>query len=416
MPTEIIMPQLGESMSEGTVSKWLVAERDIVEQFDPILEVTTDKIDTEITAAASGSVLSLLVTEGTTVQVGTILGWIGVSGERLPEVVESKTASQGTVPLVSTSQVATSKDAAYKALQFVSPVVSRIATENNVDLSMIKGTGRGGRVTKQDVLKYIAQREVDPSQPVQRTSSESDRIQLDEKQYDYESQITAKARGVKMTRMRQAIAEHMVRSKNASAHVTTVFEVDMTRVVAHREAHKSESARKDVNLTFTAYFVMASAAALKDHPTVNSSLLEDTILLKEQINVGVAVSLGQEGLLVPVIRDAGDKGLLVIAAELNYLASRARQRELKLDEVREGTFTITNHGTSGSLMATPIINQPQCAILGVGAIQKRVMVFDDDVAIRPMVYLTLSFDHRIIDGYVADEFLAKVKEVLEHWE
>ena len=187
-------------------------------------------------------------------------------------------------------------------------------------------------------------------------------------------------------------------------------------MVAHREAHKSESARKDVNLTFTAYFVMASAAALKDHPTVNSSLLEDTILLKEQINVGVAVSLGQEGLLVPVIRDAGDKGLLVIAAELNDLASRARQRELKLDEVREGTFTITNHGTSGSLMATPIINQPQCAILGVGAIQKRVMVFDNDVAIRPMVYLTLSFDHRIIDGYVADEFLAKVKEVLEHWE
>jgi 2-oxoglutarate dehydrogenase E2 component (dihydrolipoamide succinyltransferase) len=214
--------------------------------------------------------------------------------------------------------------------------------------------------------------------------------------------------------MRKSVAEHMVRSKQVAPHVTSVMEVDLSRVVAHREAHKARFARDGVNLTFTAYFVVASVAALKAYPVVNSSWGEDKIIIKKEVNVGFAAAL-DDGLIVPVIKNADQKSLLKLAAEVNDLAGRARGKQLKPDEVAGGTFTLTNHGVTGSLFATPIINQPQCAILGVGAIEKRVKVIDDAIAIRPLAYLSLTIDHRILDGAIADRFLMKVKETLEGW-
>jgi 2-oxoglutarate dehydrogenase E2 component (dihydrolipoamide succinyltransferase) len=223
-----------------------------------------------------------------------------------------------------------------------------------------------------------------------------------------------------MTPVRRAIADHMVLSERTSPHVTTVMEVDLSRVVTHRQANKAAFEQSGANLTYTAYFVAASAAALKEHPIVNSSFSEQGILLHRQVNIGIAASLGEEGLIVPVIKNAGDLSLLGLAKAINDLATRARAKKLLPDEVKGGTFTITNHGTTGSLFATPIINQPQCAILGVGMIQKRVVVVsdaagDDALAIRPMVYLSLTFDHRILDGAIADAFLGKVVQSLQNW-
>jgi 2-oxoglutarate dehydrogenase E2 component (dihydrolipoamide succinyltransferase) len=220
---------------------------------------------------------------------------------------------------------------------------------------------------------------------------------------------------MKLTTMRRAIADHMVMSKRTSPHVTTVMEADLSRVVAHRSANKADFARNGVRLTFTAYFVEATVAALRAYPVVNSSWSEEGVVLHRAVNVGMATALEHDGLIVPVIKGADGLSLLGIARTVNDLAERARTKNLKPDEVRDGTFTITNHGTSGSLFATPIINQPQCGILGVGMMQKRVVVIDDAIAIRPMVYLSFTFDHRILDGATADYFLGAIKQRLEHW-
>ena len=410
MPTKIIMPQLGESVVEGTVIRWLVAEGDKVDEFDPILEVTTDKVDTEVTASASGTVLKLLVTEGTTVQVGTLLGWIGESGDSVPGSIEADEASQPG-DRAGYRSVSANRDPG-----FISPAVARLATEYNVDIRHIKGSGRDGRVTKKDVLKLVAMRTAEPEFLGREKPSSSGFVSQQEVS-PFGDQIGSDTvtEEIRISRMRRTISDRMVFSKHTAAHVTTMFEVDMSDVVTHRLAHKGEFADDNVNLTFTAYFVAATATALIAHPIVNSSLLEDKLMLRKDVNIGVAVSLGQEGLIVPVIRDAAVKSLRSIAEELGGLVARARNKQLLPDEVHDATFTITNHGISGSLMSTPIINQPQCAILGVGAIQKRAIVIEDSIVIRPMVYLTLSFDHRIIDGAIADTFLSKVKAVLEGW-
>ena len=387
MPTEIVMPKLGESVVEGTVSKWLVGEGDIVQQFDPILEVTTDKVDAEIPATASGTVLKLLIAEGVTVQAGALLGWIGEAGEALPAAPETSTRTDHTpaaAPPADAVPTAAEKKGAY-----ISPVVARLAAEHDVDLGEIAGTGHGNRITKKDVKRFI-------SASVVATTDVGGAEQP-------------------LTPMRQAIAEHMVRSKHTAAHVTTVFEVDMSAVLAHQSENQDQFLEDGVKLTLTAYFVSTGAVALQVHPMVNSALLEDKIVLKEAVNIGVAVSLGEEGLIVPVIKNAAGKPLTETARKLNDLVARARARQLQPDEVQDGTFTITNHGVSGSLLATAIINQPQCAIMGVGAIQQRPVVKQDAVVARPMAYLTLTFDHRIIDGAIADTFLAKVKAVLENW-
>ncbi len=451
MATQVVMPQLGESVVEGKVTKWLKREGEQVDRNEPLLEVETDKVTTEVPAIEGGTLLKVFVPEGTTVRAGTPLAVIGQPGEPIPaggplpaapgeHVAPSPPPPAGPRPAAGEERAARGEKAS-----FISPVVARIAAEHNVDLSQVKGSGQGGRITKQDVLAYIEAREKAKAAPPPEKKEElppweqpglGELFRPTEEVFGpapappaaaaptptpaSAGVVPPPAEVLPLTSIRQAIAEHMVRSKHTSPHVTTVFEVDMSRVVAHRERFKAAYERDGVKLTYTAYFVKAAVHALKAYPIVNSSWSDQGIVLKRQINIGVAVSLGDEGLIVPAIKGADNLNLLGVARAVNDLAERARNRQLKPDDVQGGTFTITNHGVSGSLFATPIINQPQAAIMGVGALQKRVVVLTHDgvdtIAIRPMVYISLTFDHRILDGAIADAFVAKVKEVLENWQ
>jgi 2-oxoisovalerate dehydrogenase E2 component (dihydrolipoyl transacylase) len=438
MATKVIMPQMGESVVEGTITKWLKQVGDHVEEYDPLIEVNTDKVDTEIPSPASGILLDILVEEGTVVNAGAVLAWIGDPGEDIQagEVVEELTPaiSEEQVPVKAapvTSEaapIATQPQAQSiqrmpgrdRDLGFISPVVAKIASEHNIDLFQVPGTGRAGRITKKDILSYIETREKAPAEDI--VSPIPSGIAEPSSTAPTQTGVTPALPGdiLTLTPVRKAIAEHMVLSKHTSPHVTTVMEVDLSRIVAHRSANKDSFSHDGVNLTYTAYFVAAASSALKAYPLVNSSWSEEGIILKREINIGMATSLGDEGLIVPIIKNADSLSLLGIARTVNDLANRARAKKLQPEEVRGGTFTITNHGISGSLFAAPIINQPQCAILGVGAIQKRVVVISDEklgdsIAIRPMAYITLTFDHRILDGAIADYFLGKVVEYLQQY-
>jgi 2-oxoglutarate dehydrogenase E2 component (dihydrolipoamide succinyltransferase) len=429
MPTKVIMPQLGESVVEGTITKWLKSKGDNVEEYEPLLEVNTDKVDSEIPSPTTGVLLATLVNEGITVQAGDTLAWIGESGEEIPdsdELVESSTmvtledqlSEKEEIIIQATSEESISTPTPTLApgrdrdLGFISPVVARIASENNVDLFQVTGTGKNGRITKKDILAYIEGRTL----PVPLIPKDVPPVQVTTQ--PLETKLPGEV--IPLNPVRKAIANHMVMSKHTSPHVTTAMEVDLNQVVAHRNENKVPFAQIGVKLTFTAYFIAATVSALKAYPIVNSSWSDEGIVYHQNINIGMATSLGEEGLIVPVIKNADNLSLIGIAKLVNDLANRARVKNLKPDEVRDGTFTITNHGVSGSLFATPIINQPQCGILGVGAIQKRVVVISDDnqgdtIAIRPMVYLTLTFDHRILDGAIADYFLYRVVESLQNW-
>ena len=386
MPTKITMPKLGESVVEGTINKWLVQEGDKVQQYDPILEITTDKVDTEIPCSTSGTILKLLVSEGDTVKVGVLLGWIGEPNEVIDTQSNDNLQTSNLTKTV--NHPSTTKSTPQET--YISPVVKKMIAENNLDITQIKGTGQDGRITKKDVQTFVNAK-------------------------SHSAAIEPSSLELSMTPMRKTIAQHMVQSKHTSAHVTTVFEVDMTNIVVHRKTNQTSYADNDIKLTYTAYFLYACALALSSHKIINSMIVDDKILIKDDINIGFAVSLGEDGLIVPVIRETDKKTLGKLAHELNDLATRARSHQLQPDEVQHGTFTITNHGVFGSVVATAIINQPQCAILGIGAIQKRVVVIEDIMEIRPMVYISLTFDHRIIDGAYADEFLKKVKTELEQW-
>jgi 2-oxoisovalerate dehydrogenase E2 component (dihydrolipoyl transacylase) len=415
MATKVLVPLLGEGVEEVTVIKWLKKEGDSVNELEPLLEVNTDKVDTEIPAPASGTVLKILAEEGVPAKVGAVLAFIGKPGENVettggqakPESkVESDVLSlskgqkSAQEPVTLDVRPSTKQD-----IGFISPVVAKIAAEHGVNLSQVQGTGLNGRITKNDVLDFVegqkskvAGRLTQPAnlQPVNIKPIEGDQL-------------------IKHTVIRKQIAEHMVMSKHTSPHVLTVMEADMSRVAKHRFANKEIFVRDGVNLTFTAYFMMAIVAGLKAYPNVNSSWTDEGVLVHKAVNIGMATSLGKEGLIVPVIKDADNLSLLAMARAVNDLANRARAKKLQPDDVKGGTFTLTNHGISGSLFAFPVINQPQCGILGVGAMQKRVVVIDDAIAIRPMVYLSFAFDHRILDGASADWFLMKVKETLENW-
>ena len=415
MPIQVIMPQLGESVIEGTVSKWLKAIGEEIKEFEPLLEVNTDKVDSEIPSPGDGTLLAILVEEGTIVTAGTTLAWIGDKGEIIPDDNDS---SPEITPLEETQLITGRNDkdepstdalrpGRNQDLGFISPVVAKISQQESIDLTKVPGTGQGGRITKKDVLNYLEKSkkilgsEITPSTPkIGSVRSPSEIIP---------GEILSH------TIVRRSIADHMVKSKQISPHVSTVMEADLNNVVAHRQENKESFSLDGVNLTFTAYFIAAAIAGLKSFPIVNSSWFEDGIQIYKSINFGMATSLGEQGLIVPVIKNADQLSLLGLARTINDLAVRARNRSLEPDEVQGGTFTMTNHGTSGSLFATPIINQPQAAILGVGVIQKRVTVIDDAIAIRPMIYLTLTFDHRILDGAVADHFLLKVVESLQNW-
>ena len=386
MPTKITMPKLGESVVEGTINKWLVQEGDKVQQYDPILEITTDKVDAEIPCSTSGTILKLLVSEGDTVKVGVLLGWIGEPNEVIDTQSNDNLQTSNLTKTV--DHPSTTKSTPQET--YISPVVKKMIAENNLDITQIKGTGQDGRITKKDVRRFVNAK-------------------------GHSAAIEPSSLELSMTPMRKTIAQHMVQSKHTSAHVTTVFEVDMTNIVVHRKTNHTSYADNDIKLTYTAYFLYACALALSSHKIINSMIVDDKILIKDDINIGFAVSLGEDGLIVPVIRETDKKTLAKLAHELNDLAARARSHQLQPDEVQHGTFTITNHGVFGSVVATAIINQPQCAILGIGVIQKRVVVIEDIMEIRPMVYISLTFDHRIIDGAYADEFLKKVKTELEQW-
>ncbi len=403
MATKVLVPRLGEGVDEVTVTKWLKQVGDSIKELEPLLEVNTDKVDTEIPAPASGTVLQIVAQEGQAARVGELLAIIGTAGEGvegISEKPESKVEGQKSVaPRPSTFDLRPSTD-----LGFISPVVAKIAAEHGVNLSQVQGSGLNGRITKNDVLAFVGNLEsgIVPSakpanlQPATLKPVEGDQL-------------------IKHTTIRKSIAEHMVMSKRTSPHVLTVMEADMSRVAKHRAANKAAFERDGVNLTFTPYFITAIVAGLKTYPIVNSSWSDEGVLVHKNINIGMAASLGEEGLIVPVIKGADNHSLLTMARFVNDLANRARNKKLQPDEVKGGTFTLTNHGISGSLFAFPVINQPQCGILGIGAMQKRVVVIDDAIAIRPMVYLSFVFDHRILDGASADWFLAKVKETLENW-
>ena len=411
MATKVLVPLLGEGVEEVTVIKWLKKEGDSVNELEPLLEVNTDKVDTEIPAPATGTVLKIVAEEGLPAKVGSVLAFIGKPGEVIDS--EQSSVSSGSTKAESKVEGQTSNVSQPETLDlrrstdlgFISPVVAKIAAEHGVNLSQVNGTGLNGRITKNDVLNYVESGKskvaVAPS-PVTR----------------HPSPAVAPMAGdqlIKHTTIRKQIAEHMVMSKHTSPHVLTVMEADMSRVAKQRSMNKEIFARDGVNLTFTAYFMMAIVAGLKNYPTVNSSWSDEGILVHKAVNIGMATSLGEEGLIVPVIKGADNLSLLAMARSVNDLANRARSKKLQPDDVKGGTFTLTNHGISGSLFAYPVINQPQCGILGVGAMQKRVVVIDDAIAIRPMVFLSFVFDHRILDGASADWFLAKVKETLEGW-
>jgi len=432
MATQVVMPQLGESVVEGKVSRWLKKEGDAVKQYEPILEVETDKVTTEVTAAAGGSLLKILVAEGLVVKAGTPLAVIGEAGEAVPAgagLVPAQTGHAVAAPQMEAVGVGPGGTSGAR----ISPVVAKIAAEHDIDVSQIRGTGEGGRVTKKDILAYVETKshrkeelppweqpgtgdlfkpteEVGAPVPVAPIAPAS-RPTL----HALPSTALPGDELMPLSSIRRSIAEHMVKSKTVSPHVTTIFEVDMSRVFAHREANKAAFERDGARLTFTPYFVAASVAALKAYPQVNSSFTDEGLLIHKHINVGVAVSLGDEGLIVPIVKGAEGLSLLGLARAVNDLAERARKKELKPDDVVGSTFTITNHGISGSLFATPIINQPNVGILGVGAIQKRAVVINDAIAIRPMVYIGLTFDHRVLDGASGDWFVAKIKETLENW-
>ncbi len=424
MAIKVVMPEMGEGVVEGTISRWLKQVGEQVDQYEPLLEIETDKVTTEATAEEAGTVLEILVPEGETVEVGTVLATIGQPGES-PQKNGQAPAKEATArpepkpePAVPTA-TAVSRPTSQHYTGRISPVVGRIAAEHEVDLSQITGTGRDGRITKTDILTYIDQREQQPApgptaKPTytQQTDtpkpvSPSPRLPV--------SSSSLPGEVVPLTPMRRAIAEHMVRSVQTSPHVTTVFEFDFTAVAHHRAAHKDQFARDGANLTFTAYIVAATVEALKQHPMVNSTFTDEGIALKRQINIGMAAAI-DDGLIVPVIKGADGMNLLGLARIINDLTERARKKQLQPGDVQGGTFSITNHGTSGSLFATPIINQPQCGILGVGKIEKRVKVINDAIAIRPLAYVSFTFDHRILDGKTADDFVSSIKQVIENWQ
>lgn len=418
MATVVRMPQLGESVVEGTILRWLKQPGERIAKHEPLLTISTDKIDTEVPAPIDGVLLEVTAPEGATVRAGTVIATIGAAGES-PSIATAPATTAVTTPVGAPPQRSSPEtlrsDARPTGRAFISPVVARISAEHGVDLAQVSGTGLGGRITRKDLEAYLAsvRREVAEGEEGATVATPEPVPYL-----DAEDVLEP------LSTMRRAIAQHMVLSKRTSPHVTTICEADMTAVVRHREANKRTFTRNGATLTYTAYFIAATIAGLRAVPEVNSRFTDAGIVRHERIHIGVAVAL-PDGLLVPVIRDADALSLAGLARALNDLVNRARDGLLKPDEIRGGTFTLTNHGTGGSLVATPIINQPQSGILGVGAIVKRPVVrsssasllpnADDAIVIRPMVYLSLTFDHRVLDGAQADRFLTAVKVQLENW-
>lgn len=416
MPSNVIMPQMGESIFEGTLTKWLKKVGDPVKRDEPLFEISTDKVDSEIPAPASGVLSEIRVNEGETVQINTVVGVIsedGATASPSPARAEAKEAPKQQVaeparpePAEASMPEPESPAPASRSVRS-SPLVKRIAREEDVDLGQLEGTGLGGRITKKDILSHLSGRQ---STDVPPPPAPRPRMPSTERSPAGSSEV------VPMSAMRKSIAEHMLASRRTSAHVTTVFEVDLTRIVNMKNQHAQEFLeREGGKLSYMPFFIKTVAGALKEFPVVNASISGTDIIYKKDVNIGVAVALDW-GLIVPVVKNADEKSFLGIAKTASSLAERARQKKLAPEDVQGGTFTITNPGVFGSLLGTPIINQPQVAILCIGAITKRPVVINDAIAIRSMAYLTLTFDHRLIDGAVADHFMSSLKNKLEQWD
>jgi 2-oxoglutarate dehydrogenase E2 component (dihydrolipoamide succinyltransferase) len=456
MSVDVIMPQMGESIFEGTITRWLKKPGDRVERDEPLFEISTDKVDAEIPAPSAGVLKEIKVTEGQTVPIQTVVAVIDAAGAGAaasaatpaaapapspapeksaaprPAAAPSGSTAPPTVPAPPAAASAPASSPTPPAARGngqkirSSPLVRKLAKEHNVDLAAVEGSGAGGRISKKDILAAASggARTAAPTpsaaapsappaapppgggpiaHPALENAVPRERIYFGQ----YEAQP--------MSVMRQRIAEHMVASKHVSPHVYSIDEADMTRIARIRERSKAAfEAKYATKLTFMPFFVRACVEGLRAFPTVNASADGATVVLHREINVGIAVALDW-GLIVPVLKGAEEKNFLGLARGINDLAERARAKKLKPDEVQEGTFSITNPGVYGGLMGLPVINQPNVAILGIGAIQKRPMVIEDAIAIRSMVYLTLSYDHRVVDGAVAHQFVGKVKAYLESW-
>jgi 2-oxoglutarate dehydrogenase E2 component (dihydrolipoamide succinyltransferase) len=403
---------MGESIAEGTVTKWHKKVGDRVERDEPLFEISTDKVDTEIPSPASGILSEIRVGEGQTVPINTVVGVIGekVAEARAEAPREAPPARPPAPPPPPPPPAATSERGPRS-----SPLVRKIAREHEIDLLKLAGSGQGGRITKQDVLKHVESRRAPASAPpptVPAAAGASAPAPASVAATTPQGRVEI----APMSSIRKSIAEHMVLSRRTSAHVTTVFEADVSRIVQARESLKRMFEKEEgVKLTYTPFFIRAVTSALKSFPALNASIAGDRILYRKDYNIGVAVAL-EGGLIVPVVHHADEKSFLGLARAVSDLAERARGKKLKPEEVQGGTFTLTNPGPYGSLFGTPIINQPQVAILGVGGIHKRPVVVNDAIAVRSMVYLALSFDHRLVDGALADQFMADVKRRLEGWD
>lgn len=426
MAIEMLMPQMGESITEATISKWLVKVGDKVEKDQTILEISTDKVDSEIPAPSSGVISDIKFKEGDVVPVKTIIAMIDPSGSGASSTpaktspAQSASQPQAAAPIQTngaSSHGSSSQDAGGK---FISPLVKELAEKHGVPLSeleRIEGTGQGGRINKQDFMSYVETRGAKTTSQPQVTSQVTSPAPSAVKAPPPQNWGSEDVKVVPMDNMRAAIADHMVRSKQTSPHVYSIQEIDVSKISKWRAKYKAEFQKNEgFSLSFTPFFLEAAVRGLLQFPMINSSVEGRKILLKKHINLGCAVALENAGLIVPVIKRAEEKNLVGLARGLNDLAQRARTKKLVPDDVAGGTFTVTNPGVFGTLIGTPIINQPQVAILCLGAITKRPVVIDDMIAIREMCFLTLSYDHRIIDGSLGGQYLAFIRNYLENWD
>ncbi|HWQ57043.1 MAG TPA: 2-oxoglutarate dehydrogenase, E2 component, dihydrolipoamide succinyltransferase [Bryobacteraceae bacterium] len=447
--TDVVMPQMGESIVEGTLTKWLKKPGDRVERDEPLFEISTDKVDTEIPSPAAGVLAETLVEEGKTVGINTVVARINEgdgagaaaaapAAEAAPatpseapapppeEPAEKEGPAQETIAPTPAAVEAMDEESAAEAVGPISPLVRRMARENDLDLSKVRGTGAGGRITKQDVENYLARQKpaaaapqpqapaAAPVAPPKRPAEAAPATPAPAPTMPAPA-AQARTRVEPMSTMRSKIAEHMILSKRTSAHVTTVHKVDMTKVAKMRDRHKADfQQRYGISLTYLPFVARAAVEGLREFPLLNASIEGSNIIYHNEINIGIAVAL-ENGLIVPVIRNSDERNVLGLQRAIVDLSTRARSRQLKPEEVQGGTFSITNFGSFGSVFATPVINQPQVAILGVGTVQKEPVVIDDAIAIRSVCFLALTFDHRLIDGALADQYTGKVKSVLENW-
>jgi 2-oxoglutarate dehydrogenase E2 component (dihydrolipoamide succinyltransferase) len=398
---DVVMPQMGESVAEGTIVRWMKKVGDTVDRDEPLFEISTDKVDAEIPSPSAGIVAEIRAQEGETVPVNSVVAVIKGAGEVV--AVAPPAAAPPASPAAREPEPTArpgSRAGENLARERSSPLVRQIAAEHHVDISQVQGTGIGGRVTKHDILTFVEQR----GRGAGPTDVESAPIVRG-----------AEDRVEKMSVMRKKIAEHMVLSRRTAAHVHSVFEVNLSRVAGIRASTKAAYEAHGTKLTYLSFIVKAAAEALQAWPVINASTDGDQIVYHKDVNIGVAVAL-EWGLIVPVIRNADQLDLLGLSRTIADLAAKARAKQLKPEEVSSGTFTVTNPGAFGALFGMPIINQPQLAILDVGAIEKRPVVVNDAVMACPTAFMALGFDHRIIDGAVADQFMSRVKQTLESWD